>query len=255
MYTRLNFDDKVTGKLEKLVEMGEFRVGESGRLRAGNPQGAKNTPWIFLNHNTRHKFCGLWNSIYCGQFKLIPTPCRFSCWKTVIKPRTVEELFHVHDVLRATGLPSKCGADLRKYTFGPWAGFVYADTLEEGRRYYRTVRKVISDDIPIILKRGCTEMERLKPSNTWDQITQAEVRLEERLNDVFEFTELFFQQAEWLKARIKERWIERAIEIGDPTAQHMAMVMSGGDLNLWQRLVVHSVEYQEEGKGEDENKP
>lgn len=255
MYTKLRFDERFNKKIEKLIERGEFKIGPSGRLIAGNPQGAKNIPWIFLNLNTRHKFCGIWNSIYCGRFHLIPSPCRFGCWKVVIKPKTLKELFVVYEVLKSLDLPSKCGMDLRDYTYGAWAGFIYADTLPEGRRYYQAIRELISDDISIILKRGCTEMERLKPSLLWDNFSQDDLFKEQQLNDVFEFSEMHFTQGEWLKARIKERWIRHAIAIGDTTAEEMAVMLTKNP-EIWNHLVVDSIKYQdvpEEKKENDDN--
>jgi hypothetical protein len=141
-------------------------------------------------------------------------------------------------------LPSKIGMDVRPYTFGAWAGFIYGDTLEEGRKYYKMAKKEIPKDIPIILKRGCTEMERMKPSDTWDILDKRELELEEKLNNIFSFSEEHFFQAEWLKSEVKERWIRRAIEIGDSTAKVTAKKESG-DPEIWDKLVVNSITYHD----------
>jgi len=125
---------------------------------------------------------------------------------------------------------------------------VYADTLDQGREYYKIVKDLIPEYWPIILKRGCTEMERIQPSNTWDTISPESLELEQRLNDIFDFSEIYFDQGEWLKLEIKERWIKHAIKIGDPTAKEVAEKYSK-DPEIWKKLVVHSVTYHEEAKG------
>lgn len=232
MYRKVTMDKFFRKKVRKLLNRGQFKIGPSGRLEPTSPKGSLATPWVFTNFDARRKFCNHWNSIYCGEFDLIPRFCRFNCWKTVIYPRNVYETFLLHDVLRSLNLPSKCGADRRNYTYrkmqngtvcGAWGGYIYGDTLEQGREYYTQIRKavdeIISPDIDIILKRGCTEMERLKPSDTWDDYTDGDKALELQLDDVFHFEELTFNQAAWTVRDVKEGWILRAIEMADPTVE------------------------------------
>ncbi len=147
-------------------------------------------------------------------------------------------------------LPSKIGMDVRDYTHGAWAGFVYTDSLDEGRAHYKIVRKEIPNKIPVILKRGCTEMERLEDSDKWDEVPEAHIEMERRLLDLFDFDERFYNQAAWHKHEIKENWIKHAIKIGDPTAKEVAEKYSN-DPNIWKRLVVESVTYHEEEKEEE----
>jgi hypothetical protein len=251
MYTKLPFDslntksqrtfsDTVTNLLST-----EYKIGPSGKLIGKDPQGGRNIPWVFIHHEMRKKFCSFWNNVCTMRFNLIPTPCRMSCWKTVIKPRNVLELFSVYETMIALNLPSKIGMDLRKYTYGPWAGFIYADTLQEGQKYTKMIVDAVKPKrVPIILKRGCTEMERLIPSDQWNKISEKDIELERRLCDLFDFSEPYFAQAAWLKTEIKEQWIKRAIEIGDPTAQEAAEKYSD-DPDIWNKLVVHSVTYHD----------
>jgi len=251
MYRKLPFDKLNTSVTHSFSQClndllkNEYKIGTIGKLIPKDPQGARNIPWIFINFDVRKKFCAFWNAVCTMRFSLIPTNCRTNCWKTVIKPRNVLELFETYDTMRNLDLPSKIGMDLRNYSYGAWAGFVYADTLEEGRKYYTMLKNAVRPKrIPIILKRGCTEMERIKPSDQWDEITKRELDLERRLCDLFDFTELHGFQAKWLKTEIKERWIKRAIEIGDPTAREAAERYSG-DPGIWEKLVVNSVTYHE----------
>ena len=247
MYRNLNFEEDYKKIRTLLLNSGRYIIGQDGKVVSAKVAGAKDTPWIFINHDARKKFCGFWNGVCCLAYKLIPSHCRFNCWKTVIKPRNVKELFELFDILTRLQLPAKLGMDLRDYTHGAWAGFVYADTLEEGRSYYKAVREAVPLEIPVILKRGCTEMEQLLSSDKWDNFTDRDEYLERKLHDLFHFEEQNFVQAAWLKHEIKENWIRHAIKIGDPTARETAEKMSD-DPNIWDRLVVSSVTYHEEEK-------
>jgi len=248
MYQFLHFDEKYRKVIRELISSGQFKINASGKLEPADPKGILNSPWIFIGPRARRKHCQIWNAIYCGKFGIIPRVCRFYCWKTVIKPRNVLELFKLVDVLTLLNLPSKCGADRRNYTYGAWAGFVYADSLEEGKEYYRQVRKAvdkaISPEVEVILKRGCTEMEMLKPSNQWDNWPEEERQLEWQLDDLFCLNEINFSQSQWLINDIKEGWILRAIEIGDPTARQ-ALELYSGQKDLWDKIVSHPITYHD----------
>jgi len=210
-------------------------------------------PWIFFHDDGRKKFCAYWNGVFCGQFGIIPTNCRFNCWKTVFKPPNVKSVFECYEIMKTAGLPGKIGIDRRDYSYGAWAGFVYADSLKEGREYYKITRGLLPENISVILKRGCTEMERLLQSDKWDAISEAELNYERRLHDLFEFEEYDFPQSDWHRNQIKESWIKHAIAIGDPTARETAEKFSG-DPDIWKRLVVSAVTYHEEKEPENAEK-
>jgi len=242
MYRKLKFDKRVRRGVTELE--GLWKIGQGGKLVPANLKGARALPWVFTHQDSRKKFCTHWNNTYCITFNHIPTYCRFSCYKVVIKPRNVKETFEVHDIMLGINHPGKIGMDLRDYTYGAWAGFLYCDSLKEGREIWAIARERIPDEIPVILKRGCTEMEKLVPSNLWDALSAPEIEFEERLNDIFSFDEVHFFQADWLISEIRERWIERAIQIGDPTARETAEKYSD-DPDIWQKLVVNSITYHE----------
>jgi len=242
MYSKLKFDKRLRNGISDIAN--RYIIGTGGRWEPAKPQGARALPWIFTHQDTRKKFCHVWNNTYTLNFNHIPTNCRFACYKVVIKPRTCKETFEVHDIMLAMNHPGKVGMDLRDYTYGAWAGFLYCESVEQGREVYQRARALIPEDIPVILKRGCTEMERLLPSNLWGALSKEDVEFEEQLNDIFSFDELSYMQADWLKNEIKERWIEHAIKIGDPTARETAEKYSD-DPDIWQKLVVHSLTYHD----------
>ena len=241
MYEMLNFSESFDRKVRELLAT-NFKINKGGKLEPSNPMGTIKSPWIFVNYDARRKYCSHWNQIFCGKFDVIPTFCRFNCWKTVVYPENVMDTFLVYKILRQLDLPSKVGMDLRDYTYAGWGAYIYGDSLSQGRYYWETVRGAMPDNIEVILKRGCTEMERKIPSYKWDDMTAEDIAREERLNDLFDFSEEHFFQSAWQKADIKERWIKRAIQIKDPTAK--AAAMTYGSDGAWERLVVKSVQYQ-----------
>lgn len=243
MYSKVNIDTQITNQITSALR-GDYYINEGGKVQAKLAQGSFTVPWIFVNYEMRKKHCDIWNGVYCVKFGLIPTFCRTHCWKTVFKPRNVKETFECYEILKKIDLPSKIGMDTREYTHGAWAGFVYGDSLAQGKEYYKIVRSKIPEDIPVILKRGCTEMEVMKPSNKWHELTPKDIALEERLDDIFDFSENNFFQAGWLKNEIKMRWIKRAIAIGDPTAKETAEKYTG-DPDIWSKLVAVPVTYHD----------
>jgi hypothetical protein len=233
-------EEEITTKVEQVLQGSNLAVRPiDGKIAAQLKSITTETPWIHFNHTTaRH--CGIWNRIYCRQFQLIPYFCRFHCWKTVVKPRTVKELFSLHDLMQGLNYPSKCGIDVRDYTPGPYAAFVYGDSLKEGQMYCAQMQKYVSEnispDIPVFLKRGCTEMEVMKPSDQWDPYTPEEEMLERKLNDIFVKEETDAKQAYWLRNRIMRRWIRHAMSIGDETWKELAGEVNG--------MHPHVVQYQ-----------
>jgi hypothetical protein len=140
--------------------------------------------------------------------------------------------------------------DLRDYTHTPYAGFFYTDSLEEGRKVYKIVRKKIHPSIEVILKRGCTEMEAKLSSDKWDVIPEEHLETERRLHDTFSFSEDHFYQSPWHKLEIQKNWLRHAIKIGDPTARE-TLEQETGDPDIWKKLVVESVTYHEEDDNND----
>lgn len=98
------------------------------------------------------------------QYDVIPKYC-FDCYKILIAPRTVMELFKLLMVFEKIRLPldnaRKCMVELRPDCSGAYKGLVYCRGIEEGNEVLKIVRKVISEDISpkvaVTMKRGCSE--------------------------------------------------------------------------------------------------
>jgi hypothetical protein len=87
----------------------------------------------------------------------------FDCYKVLIEPRNIAELFKLLLVFeRITSNNSrKCMIDERPYSNTPYKGFVYCRGLEEANTLCNVFRHAVSEhispDIPVKVKRGCTE--------------------------------------------------------------------------------------------------
>jgi hypothetical protein len=109
--------------------------------------------------------------------KVIPEYC-FDCYKVLITPRTVVELFKLLMVFEKIALPldntRKCMVECRADCSGTYKGFIYCRGLAEGNEVRKIVRKVISEEIspqvPVSLKRGCSEYVHAYPR--YARITQ-----------------------------------------------------------------------------------
>jgi len=122
-----------------------------------------------------------------------PIRCQ-SCWKVVVKPKTVVDLMKLmwlqegfKDDDRIYGC--KCGIEKRTYVNGLYGGYFYNRTLEEGHECYEIVKDAVDeqlgDDTKVILKRGCTEFEmQYGDSQDW-KIGERQQHFEETIMGCF----------------------------------------------------------------------
>lgn len=167
----------------------------------------------------------------------VPIWCQRHCWKVVLAPRTLEELMGVYLLLKELDLPSKCGVEgQRENSNKLYGAYFYNISLAEGRACYAKVKKVIEEakpreglilncpvtvqwqpDMPVILKRACTEFEQhCGPSDkwTWDE-TQEEQ--EQIFTDAFALKSESYSQNEYMIGALMTQWIHRAYQWGDET--------------------------------------
>lgn len=123
-----------------------FRGIDSLKWENQHPDGCKRHLWVF------------------DQFNVIPKYC-FNCYKVQIEPRTVVELFKLMMVIEKLDLPNdntrKCTVENRQAVSGTYKGLIYCQSLDEGKEVLEIARQVvaeeISKDVPVSLKRGCSE--------------------------------------------------------------------------------------------------
>lgn len=227
-YERLCQDDLITPIAED-INAGVFRVTKDWKLahRIEDLPSIK-TPWIFSGTDTG-RCCKRW-MLYFSKYGIISRNC-FNCWKTVTRPRNVNELFKLLDLqtkLKDEGQNSKCGIERRPVASWKnfYGGFWY-NPLEDGlegarentKKIVEAIRNEIAEDFPVILKRACTEMELAAgPSNEWT-LPAWQKGKEDAMDALFEIPEPNNYQPFWVKNYIKRQWLEYAFENQDSYAK------------------------------------
>ena len=184
------------------------------------------TPWHYVIQNAD---CFMWSDVLFEVVSaqigraFVPSFC-VDCFKVVVAPRTLKELFALEALMVTLNLPSKCGIEVRDYVPRIYGGYFYTRSVEEGQEKYDIVREALDadpelgPDVPLILKRGCTEMEaKLGPSSNWMPAASKQERIEALIFDTIEWEELVVAQPEALVRNIHRRWIEWAFAQGDDT--------------------------------------
>ena len=105
-----------------------------------------------------------------NRFGAIQEYC-FQCYKVLVEPRTVIELFKLLMVFATLHLPSnnrrKCMTEFRPRCSGAYKGYVYCGGMEEANEVLAIVRTAVSDeispDIPVYVRRGCSEFGAAYP--------------------------------------------------------------------------------------------
>jgi len=204
-----------------LSKAGYYFSYEGVYKRLNNAVGMQ-TPWHHVNH-LRTKKCGVDHRVKFDILGFVPPRC-LECWKVVVYPTTLRELFLLLEVEKGLGRPSKCGIDLRYYCPCLYAGFFYNNSLEEGRERYEEVRRAVDEhigkEIRVILKRACTEYEMtLGPSVAWT-MTKRQHELNEQIDSLIDITTPgnIGQTPECI-AQVHTHWIEWAWKFGDPTVK------------------------------------
>jgi len=218
LYETLKKNDYVT-KFLPLLRKGWKLSQHDGRFVHGNSATGHSVPWVYVKNVEGYR-CDINNDVFFEILGHIPSQCR-SCYKVVVRPRNVVELFDLYEVQKTMDVPCKCGRELRPSVNGLWGGYFYCRGLEEGLRRKEEVRKLvdehISPEIPVFLKRYCTEFEiDGPPSNeTPHTITKEEQEMEDKVLFLFPAKGSFTNNPEWLNAKVMREWIEYAHANGD----------------------------------------
>lgn len=221
-----NRPGRISEKLANLINGEVLGPGTKGKLKVKMLPVGHVSPWYHMETPTM-KQCGLWHDIYFKHFGFIPRGCR-KCWKTVFKSHTdpnqqyVIDLFRMRDFLQSLRMPSKVGTDIRIYTPDRTNGYIYADSLEQGKMYHSIYSKRFLKEFPngkVVLKRGCTEYEhRFGNPDEWDFNDQWDA-MDEYFDYLIEDHEDLNLRGlvEHSNADTFRFWLERAYSIGDPT--------------------------------------
>ena len=190
-----------------------------GKLEA-RQQIAVDSPWVFA-HQDKNRHCDIWHKIFFNMLDFLPSDC-LGCWKVVVRPKSLYELFVLREIQLKLGRPSKCGIEVRPTVCGLYGGYFYNDTLQHGEDCWEEVKEQVNrymePDTPVILKRGCTEFEaKFGDSRDWeDHITADQVQIERALVEMIP-EKANPPQLDMIKPDVMKRWIEWAYQNGDLT--------------------------------------
>lgn len=156
-----NRPESISATLVTLVAQKTLTIGSKGKMKINVGPIASISPWYQTKTYT-NRVCTQYHEVYFRYFHFIPRFCR-NCWKTVFSThydpsrQTVYDLFRMRDFIETLGLPGKVGCDIRPYTPTRYVGFVYADSLEDGKKYHELFTPRFLTEFPdgkVILKRA-----------------------------------------------------------------------------------------------------
>lgn len=217
----MNLQFDIITPIQGLLQQGRLWINKDGLIET-KMVFPHDSPWLFVNPD-KERDCGLWSKIMFNYYKIIPKGC-MKCWKIATKPRTLDEAFKMLAFQEKLGLPSKTGMETRDYSgnLGGWASIWHCSLsygLEEAREQYALVKKKMQDEfgeLPLVLKRGCTAMEKVMgPSDKWKTTEDWEIK-ERQIEAAFAPWPVF-TPPKYLEPYIKRRWIEYAAAHGDLT--------------------------------------
>ena len=215
----------IADRLHAAVQSGALLKDEQG-LHQLPPAGTGASPWLSVtvpqgpSVHCRFLMDFLFEQAYAKS--AVPWGCR-ACYKVAVAPHTLAQLMALRRLQeRGTGVTAKCGIEVdREITQNLYSGFYYCDGLEQARAVYRRVRDAVDadpalgPDVPMRIKRGCTEYEiHCGPSDRW-AFDPAQAEVEASLKTQFKPPPPSTQPA--LKAKLSTlgRWLQTAFRIGD----------------------------------------
>jgi hypothetical protein len=223
----------VVGIFADLLRSGWYIPPETGKMTPGQQGLRWDVPWVYVHPDPR-RLCDLYTEIF-NRCMFVPTPC-LNCWKVVVKPRTVRELMDLLIVMSVYSSSDeypnrwcKCGIEKRSYVPQNYGGYFYCDSKASGLSRYDEVRELvsrqISPDVPVILKRYCTEFElKLGPTDTYKRPEIASA-IEHEIFECIDRQKPNVPQSPMIIRHVIREWAEFAWERGDPTA---ASTFNGG---------------------------
>lgn len=218
LYLKLSKIDYVT-KYKKLLEEKGYKLRiEDGKFVPRNIATAYEVPWAYVKTDIKAR-CDLFHAVYHQIENHVHSYCR-NCWKVVVRPRTLVELFDLYEIQRSLDVPCKCGIERRDSVHGLYGGYFYNRGKEAGLACLDKVRELVSP-MPAFLKRYCTEYEigplSLGPSDEMPDVTPEEREWELEIESLFPRVGCSTPQSDWQLAYVMRQWIHWAYANGDQT--------------------------------------
>jgi hypothetical protein len=226
-YDEIKARDMIT-VVKRLLQGGGYFFRDDGKITADR-RPAWDAPWHYVRHHPMLD-CGTWHTVLFDvvsmglpkEDRFVPSRCQ-QCFKVVVRPKTLKQLFALLDLQKKMGVPCKCGIEMRETVHGLYGGYFYNIGIEAGRACYESVRKEVDacaflgEDVPVILKRGCTEFEMaVGPSDKW-QVTEKQLEIEGIIDMLFVKDDVDRKQSEAQIIYLHRKWIEFAYAAGDQT--------------------------------------
>ena len=238
LYTFLNGLDLIS-KLNPVLNKGNQVGGYKMRFSDGcfvpdNPRMNHDAPWVYIKADPDMR-CHLFHHVFFDCLKFVPSRCR-DCWKVVVRPRTLLELFDLYELMKSMGVSCKCGTEERLTTSSLYGGYFYCIGKEQGVFRYNEVRDAVdeylSPETPVILKRYCTEFEigpgSKGPSDKLPEMTESEKRYEDYVMGYFPQVTEKGHQPDHAIATVMKRWIHYAYRFHKHTGDETYKVFTGG---------------------------
>lgn len=213
---------------------------EDGKIDC-KKQMAPDPPWAYIKPG-QNQNCHFWHHVLftcLHKQRKVPIPCQ-QCWKVVLMPRDIEELFASFILIKKLGRPGKCGIEGDRVNTDRFYGaYFYNNSLDEGLECHALVQKELEkretfeatvlgapvkvrfdnnelNTLPkVILKRGCTEFEQnVGPSDQWSW-DEAQAEIEQIATDMFVQDVVKMNQNEPQLARLAYMWIHKAFQWND----------------------------------------
>lgn len=153
----------------------------------------------------------------------VPYGCR-DCYKVKVMPKDLRQTMALKKLAEPVACRSKCGSEVdMPYSRNLWGGYFYTLGLDKARAIYREVRAavdadpVLGPDVPMLIKRGCTEYEiHCGPSDTYE-VRPELADVEEYLKNVLRPFPNHVPQTRPEAQAVTLHWIATAHRVGDET--------------------------------------
>jgi hypothetical protein len=207
---------------EEHFKAGGVRFNKDGKFRVFERL-IYDSPWVHSPISIEKDLessCSLYHEFFANKIGFIHSACH-NCYKVVVMPNTVKQLFELCDYQKDINLPGKCGIEKRTYVPRLYGGYFYNQGLEMGRECHNLVKKgihsLISKDIDVILKRGCTEFEmQYGPSDKWEIVPEQD-EYEKKFEEVFvSDAAVPTEMPDYVIANVKCKWLHFAAEAKPP---------------------------------------
>lgn len=218
-------------KLKPAMETGKYYVraaekAEDVRIAPTFVGDDTTTMWHFFNQDpTRH--CDKYHMFHFGCLGIIPKRC-FDCYKVVVHPDNIIDLFKLKGFFSFRKFNAKCGMETRRYTEHHYSGYVYLNDLESARGAAKTFNEEMHWKSTV--KRGCTEFEMSYPDSSQWEYTKEFQAVEETLDSILD-VDVSHKQSEMVQVDVQARWIQEAIRRKDWSVKELV-----GDVQLLPKI-------------------